>query len=62
MSALFQPMNIGGLVLPNRIIVLPMCQYSAQNGEANAWHLVHLGGLSLSGAWPLRVPMTTSCN
>src|SRR3982074_2887083 len=49
MSALFSPFQLRGLVLPNRIMVAPMCQYSAENGEANGWHLVHVGGLALSG-------------
>src|SRR3982074_3552362 len=50
MSALFSPFQLGGLALPNRIMVAPMCQYSAENGEANDWHFVHIGGLALSGA------------
>src|ERR1700716_470354 len=50
MSALFSPFQLRGLVLPNRIMVAPMCQYSAENGEANDWHFVHIGGLALSGA------------
>jgi 2,4-dienoyl-CoA reductase-like NADH-dependent reductase (Old Yellow Enzyme family) len=49
-SALFTPLTIRGLTLSNRILVSPMCQYSAQNGLANDWHAVHLGGLALSGA------------
>ncbi|EAQ02033.1 probable oxidoreductase [Pseudooceanicola batsensis HTCC2597] len=50
MSALFQPIQLGGLNLPNRIAVSPMCQYSAVEGLAQTWHLVHVGGLALSGA------------
>ena len=50
MSALFQPMHIGKLNLDNRIIVAPMCQYSAQEGTAGDWHLMHLGSLAISGA------------
>src|SRR3979409_1510007 len=50
MSALFSPFQLRGLALPNRIMVAPMCQYSAENGEANDWHFVHIGGLALSGA------------
>ena len=38
------------MALRNRIVIAPMCQYSATNGEANSWHLMHLGGLSHSGA------------
>ncbi|WP_257311343.1 NADH:flavin oxidoreductase/NADH oxidase [Geothrix fuzhouensis] len=50
MSRLFQPLPLRGLTLPNRIAVSPMCQYQAQDGLANDWHLVHLGGLAQGGA------------
>jgi 2,4-dienoyl-CoA reductase-like NADH-dependent reductase (Old Yellow Enzyme family) len=50
MSALFQPLAIGPLQLPNRIVIAPMCQYSAADGSATDWHLIHLGHLALSGA------------
>src|ERR1700687_4841033 len=50
MSALFSPSNLRGLELPNRIMVAPMCQYSAVNGEANDWHFTHINTLALSGA------------
>ena len=50
MSALFSPIELRGLKLPNRIMVAPMCQYSAENGEANDWHFTHINTLSLSGA------------
>ncbi len=50
MSALFSPIKLRGLTLPNRIMVSPMCQYSAENGEANDWHFTHINSLSLSGA------------
>jgi 2,4-dienoyl-CoA reductase-like NADH-dependent reductase (Old Yellow Enzyme family) len=50
MSALFSPITLRDLVLPNRIVVSPMCQYSAQEGSATDWHMIHLGGLALSGA------------
>ena len=50
MSALFSPKKLRGLELPNRIMVAPMCQYSAQNGEANDWHFTHINTLALSGA------------
>ena len=49
-SALFSPYRLAGLELPNRITVAPMCQYSAQDGCATDWHLVHLGMLANSGA------------
>ena len=50
MSVLFSPIELRGLKLPNRIMVAPMCQYSAENGEANDWHFTHINMLSLSGA------------
>lgn len=51
MSSLFSPLDIGGLALENRIIVAPMCQYSAtEDGSPADWHTVHLGQLALSGA------------
>ncbi|MEM7500213.1 MAG: oxidoreductase, partial [Pseudomonadota bacterium] len=50
MSKLFEPLELGGLRLENRIIVAPMCQYSAQQGSATDWHVMHLGSLALSGA------------
>jgi 2,4-dienoyl-CoA reductase-like NADH-dependent reductase (Old Yellow Enzyme family) len=50
MSHLFTPLNLGTLTLENRIIIAPMCQYSADEGSATDWHTIHLGSLSLSGA------------
>ena len=50
MSALFDPLTLGGLTLANRIMIAPMCQYSAEDGQAGDWHVVHLGQLALSGA------------
>ena len=50
MSALFSPIRLRDLALPNRIMVAPMCQYSADNGEANDWHFTHINSLALSGA------------
>jgi 2,4-dienoyl-CoA reductase-like NADH-dependent reductase (Old Yellow Enzyme family) len=50
MSRLFEPLQIGQLALRNRIIIAPMCQYSATEGSATDWHLIHLGHLALSGA------------
>jgi 2,4-dienoyl-CoA reductase-like NADH-dependent reductase (Old Yellow Enzyme family) len=49
-SALFQPFKLAGLTLANRIVVAPMCQYSAERGVANDWHLQHILSLSMSGA------------
>src|SRR6266436_1215339 len=50
MSALFSPIKLRGLALPNRIMVAPMCQYSADDGAANDWHFTHINSLALSGA------------
>ena len=48
-SYLFSPITLGGLTLNNRIIVAPMCQYSANDGLATDWHLMHLGQYAVSG-------------
>jgi 2,4-dienoyl-CoA reductase-like NADH-dependent reductase (Old Yellow Enzyme family) len=50
MSVLFSPIEFGELKLRNRIIVSPMCQYSAREGCATSWHDIHLGSLAISGA------------
>ena len=50
MATLFDPINLGSLELPNRIIVAPMCQYSAVNGCMNDWHFTHVNTMALSGA------------
>lgn len=55
---LFQPMEFGGLSLPNRIVIAPMCQYSAQDGCMTDWHLIHLGQLALSGAGLVTIEAT----
>jgi len=49
-SALFSPIRLADLALDNRIVGSPMCQYSADDGVANDWHLTHLGMLANSGA------------
>lgn len=49
-SLLFSPISLGGLQLVNRVVASPMCQYSAVEGVVQPWHLIHLGGLALSGA------------
>jgi 2,4-dienoyl-CoA reductase-like NADH-dependent reductase (Old Yellow Enzyme family) len=58
MSVLFSPISIGSLALKNRIVIAPMCQYSAREGSATDWHLMHLGTLSLSGAGLLIIEAT----
>src|SRR6266571_4857541 len=50
MSMLFSPFALGPLQLENRIAIAPMCQYSADEGLATDWHMLHLGHLALSGA------------
>ncbi len=50
MAQLFDPLPIRGITLQNRIVVSPMCQYSSDDGFANDWHLVHLGGRAVGGA------------
>lgn len=50
MSALFSPYQLGPITLPNRIVVSPMCQYSATDGTASDWHLQHLPNYGMSGA------------
>lgn len=49
-SQLFAPLTIKSIVLKNRIAISPMCQYSATDGFANDWHLVHLGSRASGGA------------
>lgn len=58
MSQLFSPLKIGKLSLENRIVIAPMCQYSAEQGRATAWHRIHLGNLALSGAGLLIIEAT----
>jgi len=50
MSALFSTIKLRGLTLSNRIMVAPMCQYSAVDGVATDWHFTHINSLALSGA------------
>ncbi|QBQ96238.1 NADH:flavin oxidoreductase/NADH oxidase [Paraburkholderia pallida] len=58
MSKLFTPLELRGVTLANRIVVSPMCQYSAVRGEATDWHMIHLGHLALSGAAMLCIEAT----
>lgn len=46
---LLSPLTLRGLTLRNRIAMAPMCQYSAEDGMANDWHLVHLGSRAVGG-------------
>lgn len=50
MSLLFSELKIREITLKNRIAISPMCQYSAEEGYANDWHLVHLGSRAIGGA------------
>ena len=55
---LFTPIQLGGITLPNRIAVSPMCQYSADDGTMSDWHLAHLASMALSGAGLVMVEAT----
>jgi 2,4-dienoyl-CoA reductase-like NADH-dependent reductase (Old Yellow Enzyme family) len=57
-AKLFTPFLVGGLELRNRIVISPMCQYSADEGRATDWHMIHLGHLALSGAALLTIEAT----
>jgi 2,4-dienoyl-CoA reductase-like NADH-dependent reductase (Old Yellow Enzyme family) len=58
LSQLFSPYKVGSLELRNRIVIAPMCQYSADDGCATDWHVIHLGSLALSGAGLLIIEAT----
>jgi 2,4-dienoyl-CoA reductase-like NADH-dependent reductase (Old Yellow Enzyme family) len=58
MSALFSPFELRSVRLQNRIVVSPMCQYSAADGLANDWHMIHIGNMALSGAGMLFIEAT----
>lgn len=55
---LFEPYRVGQLTLVNRIVIAPMCQYSAVEGCMTDWHVIHLGHLALSGAALLTIEAT----
>jgi 2,4-dienoyl-CoA reductase-like NADH-dependent reductase (Old Yellow Enzyme family) len=55
---LFESLEVGGLKLDNRIVIAPMCQYSAVDGCMTDWHMLHLGHLALSGAGLLTIEAT----
>ena len=57
-SALFSPIRLADLELANRIVVAPMCMYSANDGVASDWHITHLGMLANSGAGLVIAEMT----
>lgn len=55
MAKLFEPLAIGGMSIANRIVIAPMCQYSAEDGCMTDWHLMHLGQLAISDAGVLTI-------
>ena len=55
---MFLPFNVRGVVLDNRVVVSPMCQYAARDGLINDWHFVHLGSRALGGAGLVMAEMT----
>jgi len=55
---MFTPFRLRGLVLQNRVVVSPMCQYSAEDGLPNDWHLVHLGSRAIGGCGLIITEMT----
>ena len=60
-AKLFTPFKVGSLELANRIVVAPMCQYSAEDGGMTDWHVIHLGHLALSGGALLTIEATAVC-
>src|SRR3954471_20188271 len=57
-AKLFTPLRVGGLELRNRIVIAPICQYSAIDGCMTDWHVIHLGHLALWGAGLLTIEAT----
>jgi len=57
-SALFSPLALGPVQVSNRIVISPMCQYSADDGSASDWHLQHLMTMAMSGAGLVMVEAT----
>ena len=55
---MFTPFRLRGLTLQNRVVVSPMCQYSAEDGTPDDWHLVHLGSRAMGGAGLVFAEMT----
>ena len=55
---MFTPFRLRGMTLQNRVVVSPMCQYSAEDGTVNNWHMVHLGGFAVGGAGLVFTEMT----
>jgi anthraniloyl-CoA monooxygenase len=57
-APIFTPFRLRELTLGNRIVVSPMCQYSAKDGTPGDWHLVHLGSRAIGGAGLVMTEMT----
>ncbi|HYS47512.1 MAG TPA: bifunctional salicylyl-CoA 5-hydroxylase/oxidoreductase [Xanthobacteraceae bacterium] len=57
-APMFQPLRLRGMTLANRVVVSPMCQYSAQDGLPDDWHLVHYGSRAVGGAGLMFTEMT----
>lgn len=55
---MFTPFQLRGMTVPNRVVVSPMCQFSAEDGLVNNWHMVHLGGFAIGGAGLIYTEMT----
>jgi anthraniloyl-CoA monooxygenase len=55
---MFLPFHIGNMMVQNRVVVSPMCQYSAEDGTPTDWHMVHLGGFGVGGAGLVFTEMT----
>ncbi|HEX6885130.1 MAG TPA: FAD-dependent monooxygenase [Planctomycetota bacterium] len=58
LAPMFVPLTLRSLTLPNRVVVSPMCQYSAVDGTPTDWHLVHLGSRAVGGAGLVMTEMT----
>lgn len=58
---MFTPFRLSGITLPNRVVVSPMCQYSAIDGVPGDWHMAHLGALARGGAGLVMAEMTAVC-
>jgi anthraniloyl-CoA monooxygenase len=58
---MFTPFRLRDVVLPNRVVISPMCQYVADNGNVGDWHLVHLGSRAIGGAGLVMAEMTDVC-
>jgi 2,4-dienoyl-CoA reductase-like NADH-dependent reductase (Old Yellow Enzyme family) len=55
MPKLFEPVTLRGITLPNRVVISPMCQYSAEDGFPGAWHMVQYGRFAVGGAGTVMV-------